>query len=303
MSEPANVIDEDRPGPKGSAERNRSLWGDAWRELIRNPVFIVSALIVLAVISMAIAPGLWTDVNPNNCNLAENSKQGPTAGHPFGFTLQGCDMYAHVVYGAEPSVTIAVLVTLATAVFGGLLGTLAAFYQRWADALLSRFADIVLGLPFILGGLIILSLMGSQTIWSVSVVLFALGWPQVMRIMRGSVLEVMNSDYVRAARGLGASNARLIFRHLVPNAMAPVIVISTVGLGSYVSAEATLTFLGVGLQQPEISWGLLIATGDQWALSGNWHMLVFPCAFLVITVLAFIMLGDALRDALDPKLR
>lgn len=291
------------PFRRRQGERSRSLWSDAWRQLIRNPIFIVSSLIVLAVISMAIAPWLWTDINPTACDLAAHSKQGPTAGHPFGFTLQGCDMYASVIYGARPDIIIAVVVTAATALLGGLVGTVAAFFGRWADAILSRLTDIVFGLPFILGAIVFLAVLDSHEIWAICVVLIALGWTQLMRIMRGSIMENMNRDYVRAARGLGASNSRIIFRHLLPNAIAPVVVISTVGLGGYVSAEATLTFLGVGLRPPDISWGILIAVGDQWALSGFWHLLIFPCAFLIVTVLAFILIGDALRDALDPKLR
>ena len=290
-------------GGKGQKkERNRSLWSDAWRHLIRSPIFIVSALIVLTVLSMVIAPWLWTDNNPYNC-LLQRGKQGPTAGHPFGFGLQGCDMYARVIYAAGDSIKIAVSATLATAIVGGAIGTIAAYYGRWVDAILSRLTDIVFGLPFIVGALLFLSIMGTHDVWAIAGVLIVLGWTQLMRIMRGSVLEIMNRDFVRAAKGLGASDARIIFRHLLPNAIAPVVVISTVALGGYVSAEATLTFLGVGLRPPDLSWGQLIAVGDGYALAGHWHMLVFPCAFLVVTVLAFIMMGDALRDALDPKLR
>lgn len=318
MTEPAKAteLETDTPGSSGvgvhttrrgprrgkRSERNRSLWGDAWRQLIRSPMFIISAIIVLLVLSMTIAPWLWTDVNPRACDLA-HGKQGPTAGHPFGYTLLGCDMYANVIYGAGPSVKIAVLVTGSTALLGIIFGTLAAFYGRWVDAIISRVTDIFFGLPFIVGAIIFLAVLDSHTVWAVSVVLIVLGWTQLTRIMRGSILEILNRDYVRAARALGASNARIIFRHLLPNALAPVVVISTVSLGAYVSAEATLSFLGVGLQPPTISWGRLISVGDGYALGGYWHMLVFPCAFLVITVLAFILLGDALRDALDPKLR
>ncbi|HEX2130240.1 MAG TPA: ABC transporter permease [Actinophytocola sp.] len=286
----------------GRKERNRSLWADARHDLVRNPMFIVSSLIVLAVLTMTIAPSLWTDTNPKACDLTL-SKQAPSAGHPFGRTLQGCDLYAQVIYGARPSVVIAVLVTAATAVLGTLFGTLAAFYGGWVDAVISRITDVFFGLPFIVGALLFLSVLDSHSIWAVSAILVALGWTQLTRIMRGSVMEIMARDYVRAARGLGASDARIIFQHLLPNAIAPVVVISTVSLGAYVSAEATLTFLGVGLRPPEISWGILISIGDGWALAGHWHMLVFPCAFLIVTVLAFIMMGDALRDALDPKLR
>jgi ABC-type dipeptide/oligopeptide/nickel transport system permease subunit len=160
---------------------------------------------------------------------------------------------------------------------------------------------VFLGLPFILGALVFLSLLGTHSIWAVSLVLIALSWPPITRIMRGSVIAVKALDYVEAARALGASNASIIFRHILPNSIAPVIVLATLYLGGFVSAEATLTFLGVGLQVPEISWGITIAQGQDLAVAGYPHLLVFPCAALILTVLAFILMGDALRDALDPR--
>src|SRR5699024_876887 len=123
------------------------------------------------------------------------------------------------------------------------------------------------------------------------------GWPQMTRIVRGSVLETKSRDYVEATRILGARPLRIIVRPIIPNAIQPAIVIATLALGQFISAEATLTFLGVGLQRPTISWGVLIAGGQQWAVSGHGHLLLFPCLFLIITVLSFILLGDALRDA------
>ena len=299
---PPAGLPQEFPQRRGGQEKSRSLGADAWRDLIRNPIFIVSSLVALAIVSMAVAPWLWTNTNPHICNLT-NSKQGPSPGHPFGFTIQGCDMYAQVIYGARPSIIIAVLSTLGTTVIGTGLGTLAAFYGGKIDTVISRATDIVFGLPFILGALLFLSIVNINSVWTIAAVLIALGWTQLTRIMRGSVLSIQHSDYVRAARGLGASNSRIIFRHILPNAIAPAIVMGTIALGGYVSAEATLTYLGVGLQLPEISWGILIAKGDSWAVSGYPHLLLFPCLFLVITVLAFILMGDAVRDAIDPKLR
>ncbi|MGH3343118.1 MAG: ABC transporter permease [Carbonactinosporaceae bacterium] len=289
--------------PEPSSGRTRTLWGDVWRELLRSPLFIVSSLLVLAVVSMAVAPSLWTDVDPNNCRLSAHSKEGPSPGHPFGFTLLGCDLFAQTVYGARPSVTIAVLVTLGTTLLGVVLGIIGGYYGGFLDTLVSRATDIVFGLPLILGAVLFLSMLDSHSTWAVTAILIALGWTQTTRIMRGSVLSTKHMDYVRAARALGAPDRHIIVRHIVPNAMAPAIVISTIALGSYVSIESTLTYLGVGLQQPEISWGILISQGDAWAISGYPHLLIFPCLFLIVTVLSFILLGDALRDALDPKLR
>ena len=287
--------------PEGAKDRSAGLWADAWRELYHNPIFVVSTIVVLFVISMATFPGLWTDTDPELCELAQ-AYEGPSDAHVFGTTIQGCDMYAHVIYGAQPSIIIAVVVTAIVALLGTALGVVSGFYGGWTDTVISRVNDVFLGLPFILGAVVFLALLRDRSIWTVSVVLIVLGWGQITRIMRGSVISAKSQDYVEAARALGASNMSIIRRHIVPNSVAPVIVLATLYLGSFVSAEATLTFLGVGLQIPEISWGITIAEGQLIAVSQELpHLLVFPCAALILTVLSFVLMGDALRDALDPR--
>jgi ABC-type dipeptide/oligopeptide/nickel transport system permease subunit len=318
MSEPTNPEAAGVPTMDGAArtghqpggakkERNASLWADAWRDLSNKPTFWISTILVLLVVSMAVWPSLWTSVDPNACDV-NNSKGRPSADHIFGFNDRGCDFYSTTIYGARASIKVALLATIGTTVFGGLLGILAAYYGGWADAIISRLTDVVLGLPFLLGAIVLLSLLRSQFTdsdaqeWALIAVLITLGWTSVVRIMRASVMSTKNMDYVQAARALGASDFRLIARHILPNAIAPVIVIATIALGSYVAAEATLTYLGVGLQAPSVSWGISINDGQN-RVSDYPHLLLFPCGFLVATVLSFIMLGDALRDALDPKLR
>ncbi len=286
-------------GPK---QRSGSLAADAWRELNRNPVFVISSLMVLVVVSWAVVPGLWTSAGADGgtCVLLEN-RQPPSSEHIFGTTVQGCDMYAHVILGARPSIIIAVLVTFFSILVGVATGIVSGFYGGWTDTVVSRITDVFLGLPFILGALVFLALLGSHSIWAVSAILIVLSWPTITRIMRGSVIGVKALDYVEAARALGASNVSIVFRHILPNAIQPVIVLAPLLLGTFVSAEATLTFLGVGLQIPEISWGITIAQGQDLAVAGYPHLLIFPCAALILTVLAFILMGDALRDALDPR--
>ena len=211
-------------------------------------------------------------------------------------------MYAHVIYGARPSIVIGVLVTAAVAIIGSALGIVAGYYGGWVDTVLSRITDVFLGLPFLFGALVFLALLSNQGIWTVSLVLIALSWTSITRIMRGSVISVKSQDYIEAARALGASNGSIIVRHILPNSIAPVIVLATLYVGVFISVEATLTFLGVGLQIPEISWGILINEGQLIAVNQEVpHLLVFPCAALIIAVMSFILLGDALRDALDPR--
>ena len=301
MSENISAVEtEAAPAERTSGAPSGSLWSDARRQLLRSPVFVVALIVVLVVISWAAFPSLWTNTSPERCVLMEN-RQPPGDGHIFGTTVLGCDMYTHVIYGARPSIVIAVLVTGATALVGGTLGILSGYFGGWLDTIISRFTDIVLGLPFILGALVFLALLQRQNIWSVMFVLIVLGWTSMMRIVRGTVISLRDQDFVEAARAMGAKNSWIIFKHILPNALSPIIVLSTLYVGTYVAAEATLTFLGVGLQPPAISWGILIAEGQGLAVSGLPHLLVFPSAALILTVLSFIMLGDALRDALDPR--
>ncbi|WP_327258805.1 ABC transporter permease [Streptomyces sp. NBC_01240] len=290
-------------GPEGTgpAEKPRSLWSDAWRDLRRNPVFLISALIILFLVIISIWPSLIADQDPLNCNLG-TAQEGSQPGHPFGFDGQGCDVYTRTVYGARNSVTVGVCATLGVTLLGGFLGGLAGFFGGWWDSVLSRLTDVFFGIPVVLGGLVFLSVVISSTVWPVIGFIVLLGWPQIARIARGSVITAKQNDYVQAARALGASNARMMLRHITPNAIAPVIVVATIALGTYISLEATLSFLGVGLKPPAVSWGIDISAASQYIRNAP-HMLLWPAGALAVTVLAFIMLGDAVRDALDPKLR
>jgi peptide/nickel transport system permease protein/oligopeptide transport system permease protein len=250
---------------------------------------------------MAVFPFLWTSEDPRSCAIAR-SRQGPTADHIFGFNVVGCDYFSHAIYGARPSLTIAVGATAGIVVVGGLLGLIAGFFGGWIDALISRITDIFLGLPFLLGAIVFLVVLKKQNVWAIMAILIILGWTTVTRILRGNVIASKNLDYVHAAQAMGASNWRIMFRHILPNAIAPVLVLATIALGSFVAAEATLSFLGVGLIPPEVSWGIMINSNQEYFTEYP-LLLLFPCLFLVGTVLSFILLGDALRDALDPKLR
>jgi oligopeptide transport system permease protein len=282
-----------------------TLLADAWHDLRRNPVFLIAGFIVVLMIALAAFPGLFAGWfghgNPRVCPLGR-SGDGSSAGHPFGFDMQGCDVYANVIYGARASVSVGVLVTAMSLVLALTLGSLAGYYGRIIDTLLSRLTDIFFGFPFILGALVVLTSFNTRNVWTVSLVLALFGWPTMTRLMRSTVLSVKQMDYVTAARGLGANDWRIIRKHIMPNAIAPVIVIATITVGTVIVAEASLTFLGVGLQAPSISWGLQLANAQN-NFQTRPHLLVYPSIFLSVTVLSFILLGDVIRDALDPRLR
>ncbi|GAA1484547.1 ABC transporter permease [Brachybacterium fresconis] len=279
----------------------RSLWSQAWRDLRRNPLFIVSAILIAMVVTVAVFPRLFTDLDPYSqgaCNLADNYGD-PEPGHPFGFDRQGCDVYSRVIFGARPSVIVGVVTTIGVFVLGGLIGSVAGWFGGWIDAILSRLTDIFFAIPLILAAIVVGQLFELNAI-TLALILVAFGWTAIARIARGSVMSVMNSEFIAASKALGATSMQNLFRHVVPNAIAPVIVTAMVNLGVYIVLEATLSFLGVGLPASTISWGTDISTA-QGALRVRPELLFYPSGALAITILSFIMLGDAVRDALDPK--
>ncbi|MBI9115202.1 ABC transporter permease [Sanguibacter suaedae] len=283
-------------------EAPSSLWGDAWRDLRVRPLFWISATLILLVVVVALFPSLFTTVDPKFCEL-RNSLGSPQSGHPFGFDRQGCDVYSRVIYGAQASVTVGLLTTVGVVLLGGTIGALAGFYGKWWDTILSRVTDIFFAIPLVLAAIVVGQVFSNgKTVWNVVAVLAVFGWPQVARITRGAVISVKNNDFVTAAKALGASKLETLVRHVIPNAAAPIIVVATVSLGTFIVAEATLSFLGIGLPQSVLSWGHDIAAA-QTSLRTNASVLFYPSAALAITVLSFIMMGDAVRDALDPKAR
>ncbi|MFD4655161.1 ABC transporter permease [Kitasatospora sp. NPDC058444] len=288
-------------------EKPRSLGSDAWHDLRRKPIFVISALLILLLVVIAIAPGLFTSVDPRAGDLRNHYLTKPNYSHLFqadwfGYDLQGRSIYARVVYGARASIIVGICVTVGVTVLGGIAGMVAGYFGGWVDTIISRITDIFFGIPLLLGSLVVLNAFTSRTVWSVVFALVALGWTQMTRVMRGSVITVKQADFVTAAKALGAGTGRIMFKHILPNAIAPVIVVATIALGGYIATEATLSFLGIGLQDPTISWGIDINSAQKVIRTAPFA-LFFPAGMLSLTVLAFIMLGDAVRDALDPKLR
>jgi oligopeptide transport system permease protein len=305
---PGSVPDPELPGTATvKQEKTRSLWGDAWYDLRRNPFFVVSTVLVLLLLVMVFFPGWFTDGDPRKGDLVHHFQTGPNWGHTFdadwfGYDGQGRSIYARVIYGTRASVEVGLGTTVLVTIVGGVLGMLAGYFGGWLDALLSRLTDIFFGIPFLLGALVVLNAFTDHNVPVIIGALAFLGWTTIARVMRGAVITTKHADYVIAAKALGASTTRILARHILPNAVAPVIVVATISLGGYISAEATLSFLGMGLSDPTVSWGTDISSASI-AIRNAPHILFFPAAMLSITVFAFIMLGDAVRDALDPKMR
>jgi ABC-type dipeptide/oligopeptide/nickel transport system permease subunit len=291
------------PSVDVTSGRQNSLWSDAWGELRRNPLFWIGASLGLVFTLMALFPQLFArGADPRDCDLA-NSRATPSADHWFGYDQQGCDYLANVVYGARSSLIIGVTAVAVVLLLGLVVGAIAGYAGGFTDGVLSRVADIFYGLPLILGALVVLrsGILG-RGVLAVAIALAAFGWMTAMRLVRSQVIAVKSSDYVAAARAMGASSPRILLRHILPNAVAPVLVYATITIGVLIAAEATLTYLGVGLQRPAISWGLQIDAGQNLLRTAP-HLVLFPSLVLTLTVMAFIMMGDALRDALDPRQR
>lgn len=285
----------------GAVGERASLWSEAWADLRRNWIFLIASALVIIFTVMAIAPGLFTSADPRQCDLA-NSKLPPSSEHWFGFDVQGCDYYAMTIYGARISMAIGVTVAAIASIVAVILGSIAGYYGGIIDSIIARFTDMWFAVPTILGAIVFLSVFGSRGFFQVSLVLVIFGWPTMLRLYRSSVISAKEQDYVEAARALGASDFRILTKHILPNAISPVIIYAAISTGVIIAAEATLSFLGVGLQLPAISWGLMISSSQSRILTTP-HLLLFPGLFLSLAVFGFILMGDALQDAFDPKSR
>lgn len=294
------VTEQAQVGGEVSGE-NASLWGDAWKQLIRNPMFIIAGIVLLVFIAMAAMPQWFTslDPDPRQCSIL-NVNQTPSADAWFGTDRLGCDYYTRVIYGARNSLIVGVLVTLGAVLISLTLGLIAGYYGGVIDTLVSRAVDVVFALPFILGAIVFLNSIEQRSVWTVSFILILFSWPTMTRLMRSSVIAVRQNEYVMAARALGASGFTIMVRHILPNSLAPLVVLATVMVGGIIGAEATLTYLNVGLQLPSISWGLQLSDSQN-LVEQFPHLLLFPALFVGLAVFCFMVLGDALRDALDPK--
>ncbi len=287
--------------PAGLPER--SARRSVWRTLRRRVLFWICSAVLAALGLVALFPswfaGLFGNPDPRACQLTDSAlRPGPE--HVFGTDVQGCDVYANVIFGARNSLSVGLLCTGVALLVALVLGTLAGYRGGWADRLISRLTDVFLGFPFLLGAVVVLTSVGSRSTVTVALVLALFSWPTMARLVRGSVRSVRSADYVDAARAMGLSDARIITRYVLPNSIGPVLAVATISVGGVIVSESTLTFLGLGLRAPSISWGLQLSSAQAYFQTAP-HMLIFPSLFLTVTVLAMITLGDVLRDTLDPK--
>ncbi|HEX6718257.1 MAG TPA: ABC transporter permease [Pyrinomonadaceae bacterium] len=310
-----------RPVEGDEFVRGTSLWRDAWRRLLKNKL-AVFGLIVVGIITLAsiIGPtvikrtfGFTPDYIPTNDTTLIRSFppfRGPDGKfswtHPMGTDNAGRDQLARVLQGGQISLFVGIISTLVSLLIGVSYGAIAGYVGGRVDNLMMRVVDVLYSLPYIIIVIVLLSMFRSQTPRGQLILLFvALGsisWLTMARIVRGQVLSLKNQEFVLAARATGVSNTRIIFRHLVPNTLGPVIVYATLTIPQIMLTEAFLSFLGVGVQAPLASWGSLAADGIQNIAIFPWQ-LIFPGVTMALTLFSLNFLGDGLRDALDPQMR
>jgi oligopeptide transport system permease protein len=279
--------------------------GAALADLLKRPRVLVPLTGVLLFCLMAAVPqafsGWFGHGDPRACSLAD-SALGPRTGHPFGFDIQGCDLYANVVYGTRNSLSIGLLTTALTLLVAVVLGSLAGYLGGITDMVISRVMDVFFGFPTLIGMIVVLQAFAVHSVLSVSLVLTLFSWPVLTRVMRAAVLETRGLDHITAARSIGAGCLRILLRHVMPNSITPVAVLASLNIGAVITAEAGLTFLGVGLKAPAISWGVQLNSAQQY-FTEHLNLLVFPALFLSAAVLCLVLLGDALKHAFDPEQR
>jgi ABC-type dipeptide/oligopeptide/nickel transport system permease subunit len=257
-------------------------------------------LVIVVMVLMALAAPVFARHDPTAIDLV-NQLRPPSADHWMGTDIQGRDVWSRLVYGARVSLSVGLVSQGIALALGVLLGLIAGYYGRWVDEIVMRLADVTLAFPTLLLLIaLVAALQPSLTVVFLTIGL--VGWAGMARLVRGQVLVVRELEYVQAMRALGAHNARIISRHVLPAVIAPVLIAATLGVAAAIMAEAALSFLGLGVQPPTPSWGAMIADGrDLSQLRGAPWTSLFPGLAIGMTVLGFNLLGDALRDALDPR--
>ena len=284
--------------------RGVSLWQDAWKRLRRNRLAVAGGIIVLLVLLLAVM-GPWLVFVYNGFTYETQDLTNRLAAsswlHPLGTDALGRDMLARLLYGSRISLLVGLVATLVSLVIGVTYGAIAGYFGGRVDDVMMRAVDVIYSLPYIILVVILLALF-ERSLLLLFAALGAVSWLTMARIVRGQVLSLKNEQFVEAARSVGVSTPRIIFRHIVPNALGPVIVYATLTVPSVILQEAFLSFLGLGVQPPTPSWGVLASEGAQ-AIAVHPLLLIAPGAMMALTLFSLNFLGDGLRDALDPQSR
>lgn len=295
----------DQPQPQTTAgvpvsiENTKSVrWKTFYKKLAKNKAAMAGAFIIIFVILMGIFAPLLATHDPNTTNVM-NKLQGPSAENYLGTDDVGRDIFSRLLYGARVSLGIGFVSTILGAIVGVSLGIVSGYYGRWIDSLIMRICDVLLAFPGILLALAIVSVLGAST-QNVIIAVAFYAVPSFARIVRGSTLSVRKLEYIDAIKAMGAKDFRIIFKHILPNIMSPIIVQATLYIASAIITASALSFLGMGTRPPTAEWGAMLSQGRSYIAQAP-HITLFPGLVILLVVIGFNLMGDGLRDALDPK--
>ena len=277
-----------------------SLWRDAAKRFCKNKTAVVALVILCIMVIAAIFAGVLTPYGPYESDLA-NVKATPSWAHPLGCDENGRDILTRILYGARISLSVGVITVLISTAAGSVIGVVSAYYGGVVDAVLSRLMEMIQSFPSILLAIIFMSVFG-RGIENAIIAIAVVSIPGPARIIRSSVLSAKENDYVTAANAIGCTDLRIMFKHILPNILAPIIVNATMSVSGSILSLASLGFLGLGVQPPTAEWGYMLSSGRNFIFSAS-HIITFPGLAIAVTVLSFNLLGDGLRDALDPRLK
>jgi peptide/nickel transport system permease protein len=275
------------------------MWSIYWERFRANRLALAGAGLLLALVLAAMAAPWIATHNPLEQNLLERL-QAPSSSHWMGTDDLGRDIFSRIVHGTRISLAVGFLAVAIAVLIGTTVGLIAGFYGRWVDAVLMRLVDIMLCFPTIFLILMVIAFL-EPNILNIMAVIGVTSWMGLARLVRGECLSLQEREFVLAAKGLGVSPPRILFVHLMPNVISPIVVAATLGIGSAILIESALSFLGLGVQPPTPSWGNMLTTGKDY-LHVAWWLSLFPGLSLLVTVLSFNLLGEGLRDVLDPRM-
>lgn len=284
----------------GSRKKGESLWYDAWKRLKKNRAAMIGLYMVILFVIIAIFAPLLAPYPPDEIDLFNVLKE-PSREHWLGTDYYGRDLLSRIIYGSRISLSVGILVQVISITIGTTFGGIAGYYGGKVDMFIMRFVDIIMSFPSLLFTIAIMVTLGPG-LYNVFIALGVVYWTRTARIVRSEFIRHRERDYVKAARAIGNNDLKIMFKHILPNCMAPLIITFTMGIATAIMSEASLSFLGLGAQEPTPSWGSIINNGLQYLRTAPWYSL-YPGLAIAYTVLAFNLLGDGLRDALDPKMK
>lgn len=271
-----------------------------WRMCRQNKLAAISAVVIFIIIMMAILAPVIAPYGESETSLTERLS-GPSAEHIFGTDYLGRDVFTRLLYGARVSLIVGIMPSIIALVVGVVLGLLAGYIGGWVDYVIMRIADVMLSIPSLLLAMVVMYIMGTSVV-TLFIALSLTSWASVARVVRSQTLSLKETEYVEAAKSIGVTRWKIMIRHIMPNCIPSLIVLFTLNVPSAILSESSLSFLGIGVQPPAASWGLMVNDAKQFLFTNPWLCLI-PCILIMIVVLAFNFLGDGLRDVLDPYMK